>query len=482
MTPNAFAWIALGAWPFVALAAFALRRTSIARTTAWMIVLPLMFLPTRVGLKFAPGVPELDKHRIAFVSIAICLTLFARRSFGEALRAHAFARLVLAVLVFGAVQTVQTNGDLLRYGPTVLPALTSHDIASLVGILLLDYYLPFAVAERVFRTERDVCDLFEVLSTALLVYTPFIAFELRFSPQLHRWVYGYHQHEFGQMMRDGGFRPMLFMAHGLYLAMFVFTAYVASRGLAELRVPLRPTARMRSGIAAVVLLACKSLGSILYGLAATGVHGVFRASARGRIAATIALLVLAYPVLRAEQVFPRNEIVTFFNRINPERAQSLLFRLDMEELLLARARERPLYGWGSWGRNHVHAGWGGRLTIVDGQWVLMLGTLGYVGFAGFFAFLLVPIFRFARNERRLSPTARLIGGTLTLMVAFCALDLIPNSRQDFLSFTFAGALFALSRARRASARAPDASGRGPPPDARGVVAEGLGSARQQQSQ
>src|SRR5439155_21163091 len=54
-----------------------------------------------------------------------------------------------------------------------------------------------------------------------LVYVPLCWFEVRMSPQLHVWVYGVRHHAFVQQMRDGGYRPMVFMQHGLMVAMWM---------------------------------------------------------------------------------------------------------------------------------------------------------------------------------------------------------------------------------------------------------------------
>ena len=37
-----------------------------------------------------------------------------------------------------------------------------------------------------------------VLLIGGLIYIPFCLFEIKMSPQLHKWVYGYHQHAFDQ--------------------------------------------------------------------------------------------------------------------------------------------------------------------------------------------------------------------------------------------------------------------------------------------
>ena len=59
----------------------------------------------------------------------------------------------------------------------------------------------------------------------MLVYSLPMLFEIRISPQLHRWVYGYFPNDaFVQQMRGGGFRPVVFFPHGLALALFTAIA------------------------------------------------------------------------------------------------------------------------------------------------------------------------------------------------------------------------------------------------------------------
>ena len=48
------------------------------------------------------------------------------------------------------------------------------------------------------------------------------------------------------------------------------------------------------------------------------------------------------------------ELVRMF--INEERAHSLEYRLENEDLLIAKALQRPIFGWGGWGRNCVYDG------------------------------------------------------------------------------------------------------------------------------
>jgi hypothetical protein len=464
LTPNLLARAAVIAWPAICIAIYAARRhKSLARTTAWMVLLPAMFLPAALVIDL-PGLPDLNKHRAAFIGIGVSLELFHPVPLLERLRAHRLARIVLFILIVGVVQTARTNGDALFYGPTVLPALGTWDALSLAAGTVLDVYLPFAIGERIFRTERDLLDLLEVLALCGLIYAPLAVVEVVLSPQLHRWIYGYHQHSFFQHIRAGGYRPMLFMSHGLSVALFAFMALQAAVGLARARVHARLEAGVLVAAPAAMLIACKSMASGVYGVVGTALQYLLSERARARVITGIAVLVLAYPVLRMERVFPTQTIVRAFATLSTERAASLAFRFDQEERLLARAQQRPLFGWGGWGRPHIFAPWGQQISISDGAWVILFGEFGYVGFAGFVTLLVAPLLRFVRTRPRLPARPQILVGALALILAVCALDLLPNGRLDNLSSVYAGALFALADPRRWAGSMASRGGRGPPPD------------------
>jgi hypothetical protein len=45
---------------------------------------------------------------------------------------------------------------------------------------------------------------------------------------LHTWVYGYFPHSFAQQLRYGGYRPVVFMGHGLLVALFAAIALISA--------------------------------------------------------------------------------------------------------------------------------------------------------------------------------------------------------------------------------------------------------------
>src|SRR5438067_1065195 len=75
--------------------------------------------------------------------------------------------------------------------------------------------LPYVIGRVYFCDLEGARELAIGLFLGGLVYVPLCWFEIRVSPQLHRWVYGFHAHAFVQEIREGGFRPTVFMQHGL---------------------------------------------------------------------------------------------------------------------------------------------------------------------------------------------------------------------------------------------------------------------------
>lgn len=88
------------------------------------------------------------------------------------------------------------------------------------------------------------------------------------------------------------------------------------------------------------------------------------------------------------------------------------------------------------------------VSVADGYWIGALGSIGYVGFACTIAFLVVPLFMFSWNRARMSGTGQILLGGLALIVAFHALDVIPNNSFFYLSLAWAGALYSLSQRLR----------------------------------
>ena len=433
-----FVWVPMALW--------GAKRWPPAKTAAILLLVPLMFLPEKVYFK-APGFPRFTKDEIAVFWLFIGVLLFHR----DRLRTVVLGRwikLSMALLMGGAVCTVLLNSDPIRDGTVYLVAHRPYDAWHAVLVDLFSYVLPFVLAAAMFRTRQDLRTLLRLIVAAALVYSLFQMFELRFSPQLHRWIYGFFQHSFRQTIRAGGYRPTVFMSHGLAVGLFTMVAVLAAAGLnkAKVRVFGFP-AKYAMGYLWLLLSVSKSVAALLYSVVALPMVWFLSPKSQYRIATGIALIVLLYPTLRGADLVPVEEIRDWVQeQYGDERVTSIMTRFVNEKNLLEKASERPFFGWGTFGRASLYnpkTGW--QTATRDGDWIITWGEFGRVGFFGKYLLMLLPIFIGARRlklVRRLSD--RRLLATLALMVAFSVFDLLPNGNFNYLVTVLAGALLGCS--------------------------------------
>lgn len=415
---------------------------------AVVLVGATLLLPELVAFD-PPLLPPFDKTTIACTCALAGLLLFRRGRLAAAPPGRR-VDLFLVLLMIGAIGTVTTNADAFRVGPVAIGALAPWDVLSMVVRDLLAIAVPFYLGRAVHRDARDARTLLLVLVAGAVAYAPLIFVELVMSPQLHRWVYGFHQHEFVQTMRGGGYRPMVFMSHGLAVALFVAIACVAATAFARERIRIAPlSSRLVAAGLLVVLLSCKSSAAAVYIAVLVPLAWFAAPRAQALIVAVAACVTLAYPLLRATEAFPIDAVVTASKTISEQRAASVAFRFQNERLLLDRAAERPWFGWGGFQRGLVFDEDSGKqVAIPDGHWIVQLGTRGVVGFVGVFGLLSWPLLAFPRSLARVrGKRDRVVLCGLALVVAVSLVDLLPNGLYTCLPFYLAGALYGASRAR-----------------------------------
>lgn len=433
-----FVWIPIALW--------GARRWPPAKAASLLLLLPVMFLPE--GVEFdLPGMPPLAKTQLAVFWLLIGLLLFHRQRL-KALRLSGWVKFVILALLTGGVLTVFLNTDPVVQGSVHLAGHSPYDAVNSIILNVLDYVLPFVLAAAMFRDANDLRVFFRILAGAAVVYGAFQLVELRLSPQFNYWVYGFYQHQFLQMMRGEGFRPMVFMAHGITVAMFTVVALLAAATLymAKIRI-LGLRASWVVALLWVLALLNKSVAAFLYTLVAVPLILFFRPKTQFRVAMILSVMALTYPVFRSADLIPVKSIEEVANaRFGKDRAESLMMRLDNEQILLARATERAAFGWGTYCRPCIHDPWtGAQTSVADGEWVITMGQSGVVGFLSKYLLLLLPVFVAARKSRAIPREVdRRFLAALALMLGFSAFDLIPNSSAHYLPFVFSGALYASS--------------------------------------
>jgi hypothetical protein len=231
-----------------------------------------------------------------------------------------------------------------------------------------------------------------------LVYVPLCLFEIRMSPQLHRIFYGgIASADFSQTIRLGGFRPTVFLIHGLAVGAFMMAATLVGIWLWQ-------TGTVKSlwgipiewlvGALFVTFILTRSTGA--YGLLAIGIALLFIAK-NLRTAVPVFLLIAgiaAYLYVNAESgTYVADQLIETLSRFLPEdRVSSLEFRFNNEEILSDRAREKIVFGWGGYGRSLILKPDGSPQTIPDSLWINAFGQNGTVGLVSLYTAMLLPTF------------------------------------------------------------------------------------------
>jgi hypothetical protein len=436
---NLFAIFALLMWPLIAVWLYS--ALPIGRATIWTILGGQLLLPVGTIIKI-PTIPQFDKGSIPSICIALGCMIVERR------RLRIFARmglldLLIVLYLIVPLVTSELNGDAIILGQIILPGVGLYDAVSAVEASLISLF-PFFVGRQFLWRSKNIEDMFRILAMAELFYTIPLLFEIRMSPQLHFWLYGYYPSDFIQSMRDGGFRPMAFMGHGLAAAFFLMMAIVASAALWRTRARLFSVAS-GAGITlylSVVLIFCKSLGATVYAALLTPLVKLTSPRTQMFAAISIVLVAFLYPMLRSSNLFPTVGLLEIAHTVDPNREESLRVRFTNEDSLLAKALERPFFGWGRFGRNRVYNVESGKdESITDGRWVITLGQFGLFGFIAEFGLLTYGVFR-AATTYRLAKTLdeRLFLTSLSLIVAINILDLLPNSGLVPWTWLMAGSL------------------------------------------
>lgn len=425
---NVLAFIALFSFPLLALGLFVLYPARWA--AAFTVIGGHLFLPPNFAIHFS-GLPAVDKDLVISISALLgCLAVRPWTVFRGNRQGRRYIFFIL-ILVVGLYFTVQTNPESVKVGRGFLPGLTWHDFLSMTIRDLLAWWPAFLLGRKLFTKLADLEVLCTVWTVGGLVYSLFILVELRMSPQINHWVYGYYASDFDQAIRGGGYRPVVFIGHGLGVAIYILVSVLAATGLARARIRLFGIpSRWIAIYLAAILAAMHSAGALVYGIILVPVLLWMPVRWQARLAMTVAMTIFCYPVLRLYDLLPVDSVLNFFTAVfGAERAGSLGFRLKNEADLLGRAILKPWFGWGGWARQFLYSPWGAQLSIGDGEWIGVLGYSGVVGFVGLFGLLLLPVFLFAKRTLRQTGSRRdlVLASAVLFVCVACLFDLIPNS-------------------------------------------------------
>lgn len=448
-TPNAFAYLMICLWPLVSWVLWT--RLPPGRALIWTVLAGYLLLPPLTAINL-PAVPDLTKESIPNLA-ALALAWFVVGDRIGLDPGSMLGRVLIALFVLSPFATVLTNGDPILIEAEDIQGMTLYDSVAAVSNRVI-VILPFFLARRYLATPEAMRDILMALILAGVAYSLPMLLETQVSPQMNIWVYGFFQHDFFQTVRAGGYRPVVFLPHGLWVAFFALMCFVAAVVmLRDARPDDRPKYAFAAVYLALLLWACKSLGPTAYGLVLSPILLVLGRRSQMVIAAALAVVVISYPLSRGLHLVPVDQMVEAATQFNPLRGESLAFRIANEERLLAHAAEKPLFGWGGYDRNMLHDPVTGRVTTVaDGWWIITLGIYGWLGYISEFGLLALPLLLLGREAmatRDLSPHA----AAVALLLAFNMIDLLPNATMIPFTWLMAGALMGYAQGLQVTRRA-----------------------------
>lgn len=472
---NSFADIVLYSWPIVVYILF--QRLPLRDALVWSIVAGYLLLPMRTGFNL-PAFPTVDKRLIPVAMAAVmCLVINRHNRMANEMAAKRVIRgsLSRAVLpkpihfeprrgqilfwglllfLFGApFITALQNSDAIVQGRLFIPGLSLYDALSMNANIAVAV-LPFLLGRRYLASDDAHLVLLRVFVIAAVGYSLLVLYEVRMSPQLNRQIYGFFPHSFSQHVRGDGFRPVVFMQHGLWLAIILCMSILAAAALwkaTSKSSPNRTVWLLATLWLFGTLFLSKSLGAFALSLIFLPALLFLKTRMLSLVAMCFCGFVLLFPLVRSAGIVPVETILNIASAIDEQRAQSFEFRIENEDILLEKAMQKPIAGWGSWGRGRVYNEAGFDISTTDGFWVLILGQFGWLGYLAHFGLLCLPVIMLGLKRNKIEYSIATSGLALVLVVG--VIDLIPNATINPILWLIAGAMMG----RYQTARSAEAS-------------------------
>lgn len=399
------------------------------------LIIPYLFLP--VGNIFLDGIPDVNKNTMAVAGLALGILLFDTNKINEL----SFNRWDFPILIWCFSPLFSSLSNDLGW----------WDGFSSVNEQLVVWGIPYMVGRLYFSETKALRELAVGIVIGGMIYIPFCLFEIRFSPQLHKILYGYHQHYFSQTVRFGGYRPMVFLSHGLVLGMWMSSATLIAYWLWKKNVVKQIAyIPIKWCFWALLLttLACKSANALILLTAGFSLLLFCKTRLVYAIAAFILILPATYIVARSLYHVSADPLVEATKIVfNEDRAASLQTRFKNEEILSYKALQKPWLGWGGWGRSRVYDNRGRDISVTDGFWIISLGQYGFVGCFSMMAIFLLPMFvllmRFPPMiwaRRFLAPAA-----AMAVLLVLLMINNLANSTAMPMYIMAAGALLGLRK-------------------------------------
>lgn len=300
------------------------------------------------------------------------------------------------------------------------------------------------VGRKYFNTLNALKELIIGLIVGGLLYLPFILYELRMSPQLSNIFYGVFPHNWLQHVRYGGFRPIVFMQHGLMVSLWMAICSIASfwlwrsKEILQIREVKISIITIALAFTTILTKSSNGISFLVIGI----ISWYFFKKRSLKIFYILLLTFPAYIVARTLDLVSIETLSGYLSSIfNEQRIDSLLFRLNQENLFSQKILDRLVLGWGGFGRNRpIDPRTGEIIAIVDSLWLIIFSTKGLLGLTSFFGALLIGPILILRRIRKNFREKSVIPMILSLIVLIFAVDCLLNAMTNPIYMLCSGAL------------------------------------------
>lgn len=299
---------------------------------------------------------------------------------------------------------------------------------------------PYVLGRLYFADSQGLRELALGIVLGGLAYVPLCLLEIRMSPILAARVYGLDMGAgFLQTIRYGGYRPVVFMQHGLAVAAWMASASLVATWL-WMTGAVRNVWRFPMGWIALTLILtavmCKSTGAIA--LLAIGATALVFLRVAGTSVIVWGLIVLGplYIAGRLTGVVAPETVLQWTSPVaDKERIGSVRARLVEEDLFSAKAMQRPAFGWTGWYFFPTDENGQNLTRGVDGAWIVSLGTNGLTGLIALILALLTPPILYLSSCRR-SDWCRPETAAVTVLMLLVVLHMVDDLQNGMHNVLF----------------------------------------------
>nr|WP_320010665.1 hypothetical protein [uncultured Desulfobulbus sp.] len=389
-----------------------------------------------------PGLPPLTKNSVIGIGLLLGSRLSGQRRIAE----FSWSRYDLPMLIWCLCP---------------LPSSLSNDLGlydGLAGIWtnLSLWGIPYLAGRVYINSSEKLRDLCVAIAIGGLVYLPLCLFEIRMSPQLSNIIYGFFPHDWVQHIRYGGFRPIVFMQHGLMVALWMAVTTTATFWLWRAKVVTRLKGIPISLCAITMIVTtilCKSANGWITLAIGLGSYFLFRLSGSIKPFRWLIILIPCYMLLRITGGIEAGTIETRMSRVfDSERVSSLTIRLQQEDLFIDKMLRQPIFGWGIMGKAWPRVGEDDKgkkaIGMIDALWLIVVSTRGLIGIIAMTSMMLIGPWRsLPRMRQQYQTTDTLhqpIPLVLSLTVLLFMIDSLFNGMINLVYILVSGALLGWS--------------------------------------